>query len=351
MTLPTLTVAIPARNETEDLELCIRSVLASDYPKLEVLVLDECSQVGRTAEIIRSFAHSGVRFIQGDEPTDRWLAKNQAYEKLYQESTGEYMLFLGVDVRLGSGTVRAMVNLLHDRKKKMLSVLPFRQAGSASHTLFQPLRYWWELVLPRRLFNRPAVLSTCWLIERKTLKKLGGFAAVSHQIVPEGYFARHLVAEDAYSFVRSGDTIDVQTLKKMPEQFATSLRTRYPQLRKRPENVLMLLVMELFIFVGPVVLYVLLTAKTASSLLYLPLIAAFELVLIHIIILHYTNPASLGLALLTSPLAVLTELALSIISMVQYEFGTVTWKDRNVCIPVMHVVPKLPPLPAKSSKA
>src|SRR5512133_285544 len=38
--LPTLTVAIPARNETEDLRFCLESLVASDYPKMEIIVLD-----------------------------------------------------------------------------------------------------------------------------------------------------------------------------------------------------------------------------------------------------------------------------------------------------------------------
>src|SRR5690606_10627587 len=59
--LPTVSVCIPARNETNALEDCLRSMLANDYPKLEILVLDDCSQ-DRTAEVIKSFAHAGVRF-------------------------------------------------------------------------------------------------------------------------------------------------------------------------------------------------------------------------------------------------------------------------------------------------
>ncbi|MGI0133682.1 MAG: glycosyltransferase, partial [Candidatus Micrarchaeaceae archaeon] len=50
--MPTLTVAIPARNETDDLEACLQSLITSDYPKLEILVLDDCSQNRRTPEII-----------------------------------------------------------------------------------------------------------------------------------------------------------------------------------------------------------------------------------------------------------------------------------------------------------
>lgn len=78
--LPSLTVAIPARDETKDLEECLRTIIASDYPKLEIIVLDDCSQLP-TADIIKGFAQDGVQFIPGKPPAKRWLAKNQADRK------------------------------------------------------------------------------------------------------------------------------------------------------------------------------------------------------------------------------------------------------------------------------
>ena len=42
--LPSISVLIPARNETEELHACLDALVASDYPKLEILVLDDCSQ-------------------------------------------------------------------------------------------------------------------------------------------------------------------------------------------------------------------------------------------------------------------------------------------------------------------
>ena len=344
--LPTVTVAIPARNETQDLEDCVRSVLASDYPKLEVLVLDDCSQGSRTAEIIRSFAHDGVRFIKGREPDDRWLAKNQAYEELYKNSSGKLMLFCGVDVRFGTGSIRAMVNLLHARQKEMISVLPLRVAGELTNTLFQPMRYWWELALPRRLFNRPPVLSTCWMITKESLHKMGGFAAVSRNITPERYFARELVKTDAYSFVRNSEDIDVRTQKSMTEQRATTVRLRYPQLHKRPENVFLLVLLEIYLFVGPLICLLGALAYGHYDLsFFLPLISLLLLLVTHLTILQMTNPANIGIAILTFPSAIVTEIAMNLYSMLKYEFGTVEWKDRNICIPVMHVIPHLPKLP------
>ncbi|HYH74638.1 MAG TPA: glycosyltransferase family 2 protein, partial [Candidatus Saccharimonadales bacterium] len=206
--LPSVTVAIPARNETEDLQLCLQSVIASNYPKLEIIVLDDCSQARRTPEIIREFAHDGVRFIQGREPAADWLPKNHAYARLAEEASGAYVIFCGVDVRLAPNTIRSMVTLMLDRNKAMLGILPRRERNAYGHlSLIQAMRYWWELVPPRRLFNRPPVLSSCWAIKTDALKKVGGFAAVARTIVPEAFFARELTKTDAYSFVRaSNDT-------------------------------------------------------------------------------------------------------------------------------------------------
>jgi glycosyltransferase involved in cell wall biosynthesis len=345
--LPTVSVAIPARNETTDLEECLRSVLANTYPKLEVLVLDDCSQ-DKTAEVIRSFAHDGVRFIKGDEPQDRWLAKNQAYDRLANEATGELILFCGVDVRFGPEVVRAIVAMLLDRKKDMVSVLPRRLSSDPWAALIQPMRYWWELALPRRFFNRPAVLSTCWLIRRKSLKELGGFEAVSHAIIPEGYFARELVKRDAYSFVRADEQLDIRTQKSLTDQRETAIRTRYPEVRRRPEWAMLLVMAEVVLLLGPFAAAVSGFWLGFDVAQLLAGIACLLLIITHVAIVQISNPANVVVAVFNLPLAILTEIVMGLASMYQYEFSVVDWKGRNICIPVMHVVPKLPPMREES---
>lgn len=348
--LPTVSVAIPARNETTDLEECLRSVLANTYPKLEVLVLDDCSQ-DKTAEVIRSFAHDGVRFIKGDEPQDRWLAKNQAYDRLADEATGELILFCGVDVRFGSEAVRAIVTMLLDRKKDMVSVLPRRLSSDPWAALIQPMRYWWELALPRRFFNRPAVLSTCWLIRRKSLKELGGFEAVSHAIIPEGYFARELVKRDGYSFVRADEQLDIRTQKSLTDQRETAIRTRYPEVRRRPEWAMLLVMAEVALLLGPFAVVVSGFWLGFDVAQLLAGIACLLLIITHVAIVQISNPANVVVAVFNLPLAILTEIAMGLASMYQYEFSVVDWKGRNICIPVMHVIPKLPPMRDESKIA
>ncbi len=339
--LPTVSLLIPARNETTDLEECLRSAIASDYPKLEIIVLDDCSQL-KTSDIIKDFAQDGVRFVKGVEPNERWLAKNQAYEKLAHEANGQLLLFCGVDVRFGSHAIKALVTELLNRDKQMISILPHRLSGSLAGAFIQPMRYWWELSLPRKFFNRPPVLSTCWLITAKSLKKMGGFASNSHAIIPEGHFARTLIKTNDYSFIRANDTLDVQTRKSYKDQRATALRMRYPQLRRRPENVMTLIVLELIFLLGPFVSAV--YGFLVGDLLVagLGIVASGVLMLTHILIVQLTSPANTIMALISLPVEVLTEVVIALMSMIKYEFGKVDWKDRNICIPVMHVYPKLP---------
>ncbi len=339
--LPTVTVAIPARNETDELTSCLQSVLANDYPKLEIIVLDDCSQ-DKTAEIIKSFAHDGVRFIKGDEPHDRWLSKNLAYDKLYREANGQFILFCGVDVRIGPNAIRALVTTALNRKKSMVSVMPMRHYARLNSVFIQPMRYWWELVPPRRLFNRPPVLSSCWLISRKTLASRGGFAALSRAIIPESFIARSLTRTDEYSFLIANKDIDVQTIKSLHEQKDTAIRVRYPQLKKRPELVLIFGLTEVCVLLGPFALFLYSIVQANTQLIVLSALTCAVLTLIHVRIVQLTNPGNVAIALFNFPLVVMVELYLLHLSMIRYEFGSVIWKERNVCIPTMHVVPHLP---------
>lgn len=341
--LPTLSVAIPARNETQDLEECLVSLVGSNYPKLEILVLDDCSQNKRTPEIIRSFAHDGVRFIEGEQPKETWLPKNQAYDRLVREASGEYILFCGVDMRFDPTSLRKIISSMLARDKQMMSILPSRAKAANQSALLQAMRYWWELAPPRRLFRRPPVISSCWVIARKSLVLTGGFPAVSRSIVPEAFFARQLIANDGYSFIRSADMLGVLSVKSPAEQRDTAIRTRYPQLHRRPEFVFFVTLAELTLLVLPFI--------TALAGWWLPVsgvthvlaaIACVLLTITYVCVVRTTRVNSWLMSLVGQPIVALVDIAVLHISMWQYEFSEVQWKGRNVCIPVMHTYPHLP---------
>lgn len=340
--LPTLTIAIPARNETDNLNECLQSLLSCTYPKLEILVLDDCSQDKRTPEIIKGFAQRGVRFLAGKVPPAKWLAKNYAYQQLLDESSGDLIIFCGVVTRFEPNSLRVLVETLLQNNKTMISLIPINKLPLGQKLLslmVQPSRYAWELALPRRLFNRPPVLSTCWIITKELMVRSGGFGAVANSVSPESYFARQSInTADGYSFMQSYPMFGISSVKNIIDQRDTAIRTRYPQLHRRPEMIAIVSLAEFMTLIAPFLMAIY-AERTGLWLLFIPcLISSLIQLFIYGRMVSLTYRSTLVIGYLILPLAAIYDLALLNYSMWCYEFKEVIWKDRNVCIPVMNVV-------------
>ncbi len=332
--LPTITIAIPARNETPELNQCLDAITSSNYSKMEILVLDDCSQ-DKTAQTIKNYAHSGVRFLKGAEPKDKWLAKNHAYEQLFKVASGEYILFIGVDIKIGKETIMALVQKALSSNKDMISILPTVSTPNEKLSLIQPMRYWWELALPRKLVNRPPVLSSCWLIKRSFLKKLGGFSSVHNNVIPEGFFALKAIKNNHYSFLRTDGDLQVTSIKSRADQTDRAIRVRYPEIHHRLELAALLTFIEIRFLLLPFVLSIWGFAYGYNLVSILNIVSAVILVLAHGMVISRTSTSYNWLKSLAFPVCILTEIALSHVSMWKYEFTEVDWKGRNICLPVM----------------
>lgn len=344
--LPTVTLAIPARNETHVLTECLSAAVASDYPKLEIIVLDDCSQ-DATSELIRSFAHSGVRFIQGDQPASGWLGKNQAEQTLTEHASGEYIIFADVDTRLSPQSITKLVTYALSSNAHMVSVLPQRREGLKLATLFWQLRYYWQVVLPITK-RRVPVASQAWLIRADALQHLGGFNAVKQKIVPEGSFARRLFGVDLYRFIISNPELGITTAKRWSSQAESAIRLLYPTFKRQPLYVLIGFKLLAVIILAPFITMA--TLPFVSGLTWVWLVAASASLLFvcgYALVVARTNPRSWLLTTLFFPLSLVQELVLLVVSLLLYEFGDVTWKGRNVCYPVIG----LPALPSSRQSA
>ncbi len=190
--------------------------------------------------------------------------------------------------------------------------------------------------MPRLTIKRPPVISSFWAINSAKLKKLGGFNATRRMITPEAHFARQLLATDRYRFFRDDGVFEISTNKSSRDQSDTAIRTRYPQLHKRPEMVF-LLSFSLFIacvmpFVCAIVLWITGTVPALISLLIVIIYFSSYSMLIKAV----RQQGSFSVAIMF-PVAIMLDLFLLHLSMFRYEFSSVEWKGRNVCIPVMHM--------------
>jgi Glycosyl transferase family 2 len=332
--LPTITVAVPVRNEAGQLEACLTAILSSNYPKLEVLAFDDHSH-DKTPDIIKSFAHAGVRFIRTEPASAGWLDKNKAYASLAEAASGEYILFCGADVRIGVRSLRQLAGLVAHKHKKMVAIMPLNRTAKTMPIL-QAMRYFWEMAPPRRLFNRPPVLSSCWIIERKALQRYGGFDAVKQSMSAEAHLAKSAIADqDAYSFLRGDQSLDIYSDKPLDDQRTTARLRRYPQVHRRPEAVLLYSAGQAMLLLGPA------SVLVAWWPLGLPLAAAL-MAAAALVLNSYTFGAIQRVVFTGVPawrayIALLPAVAADIWylnqSMILYEFATVTWKGRFIARP------------------
>lgn len=325
--LPSVSVCIPARNETHAMTDCLERVIASTYPKLEVIVLDDSSG-DNTSVLIKSFAHEGVRFVEGSALPEGWLGKNHALESLLDEASGSYILFIDVDTRIKPDTIEQLVSYAKQENATMVSILPRREDGWRTSIVFGTLRYYWELVLHRK--SKPAASSSAWLIDRHSLRDdLGGFEPLKTAIQPEVALAKQLMARSAYRFLISSSLLGVAYEKKWQSQVETSIRLLFPVLggtglRSMIAIIVMtLLALPFFVIVAGIF--------TGWSLL--QVCALLELLVFMTLYGSYLRRiwAKLWwLGALLWPIILLQEIVILVISTWRHLHHTVTWKGRPV---------------------
>ena len=327
--LPTVSVCIPARNETHAMTQCLERVLSSDYPKMEVVVFDDES-ADDTSVLIKSFASAGVRFIPGVGLPDGWLGKNHALETLAREASGSYVIFLDVDTHIQVATISQLVNCMIAEDLRMLSVIPGRNDIWRPSVLFGHMRYFWEIVLSRE--SVPATASSLWMIHRRTfLSTIGGLTSHKADVEPEEHIAA-LIGARAYRCLVNDRNLGVTYEKRWQSQIETSRRLLYPMVGGTPQRAAMA--------VGVLALLNLPTIIVASGLFtgwdVMHTVAAIAGGLFALIYCRYTYAvwrSNWWMGVIAWPVVILQELALMMSSIVGYARQTITWKGRPVVSP------------------
>lgn len=99
--LPSLNIVVPARNEEAEIEEALRSLLALDYPQLEIVAINDRS-TDLTGTIMDRIAaepasQPRLRVIHVRDLPPLWLGKTHAMWLGAQQGTGEWILFTDAD--------------------------------------------------------------------------------------------------------------------------------------------------------------------------------------------------------------------------------------------------------------
>lgn len=199
---PLVSVLVPARNEANSIEACVRSILAQDYRNFELIVCDDASD-DATGAILDSLTSVDprLRIVHRRGPPPRgWVGKNFALETAFAASRGDWILTVDADCRIGprslSAAMRRALEPEDGERRSLVSAIPRVDCvHPASRFLLPPFGVWLAVALPIHRVNsertRAALAAGGFLlIERTALDAIGGYARLAPHIVEDVLTAR-----------------------------------------------------------------------------------------------------------------------------------------------------------------
>jgi isopentenyl-diphosphate delta-isomerase type 1 len=184
-TAPLVSVCIPARDEAANLGDSLASILASDYPNLEVLVYDDQS-TDDTPRILREWIERDprVRRVRTVPLPPGWNGKQHACAQLGFSARGDWLIFTDADVRFEPDAVRRSVGFARRRGLALASTFPRQVTGTLAERLIVPMIFFVLMsYLPTFRMRRsttPAASAGCGqflLVDREAYRSSGGHTA------------------------------------------------------------------------------------------------------------------------------------------------------------------------------
>jgi chlorobactene glucosyltransferase len=193
---PMVSVLLPARNEEANIQACVRSLLAQDYPCYEVVALDDDSSDATGALLDRMARDDArLRVLHHHSPLPAGVnGKSRACQILAEHARGEWLLFVDADTVHRPDSIRAGVARAQGLGVALLSVIPKQRMASWGERLFVPAGFaliynvlsQWRVYLERRhrLLNAAAI-GQYVLVRRDAYFACGGHNAIRSAILDD----------------------------------------------------------------------------------------------------------------------------------------------------------------------
>jgi glycosyltransferase involved in cell wall biosynthesis len=224
--LPFLSIIVPARNEEQNIENCIKSLLAQSYPFFEIIVIDDNS-TDNTLNILMNIketisksetssqqslpslltssepsttSNARLQVISlKDKPQD-WKGKTWAMQQGYLKSKGDILLFTDADTKYASAD--AVLLAASYMKKERLDALTITFLIDLRDFVSKTVMPLWDIFLiifgrDASKMNDPnsnvAYLSGAFvMIKKNVLEDVGAFESVRDAIQEDKVLGEHL---------------------------------------------------------------------------------------------------------------------------------------------------------------
>ncbi len=213
-----VTVIVPARDEDGHIERTVTSLLSLDYPKLQIIAVDDRSS-DRTGEILDRVAArdpSGrLRVLHVDDLPPGWLGKTHAMWLAAQQATSDWLLFTDADVVFRPDALRRAIRYVEQEHADHLIIFPTLEMHSPGERMmiafFQALFTFghrpWKVADPKTRDHMG--VGAFNLVRRNVYERIGGYASLRLAIIDDmklgeaikqnGYAQRNVFGTDLLS--------------------------------------------------------------------------------------------------------------------------------------------------------
>lgn len=209
---PQVDICIPARNEVNSIERCVRSALNQQYPNCQVFVLDDESTDGTSGilkKIKEDYAEK-LTILTGQPKPEDWLGKSWACHQLSQETSGNILIFIDADTWLEPKTVSRLIRTMGHDIVDFATIWPEQKLGTFWEKIAIPLVYFALLtLLPARYVYQgpkwlppflrkkvtPLFAAACGqflAFKRNAYEAIDGHASVKNKIVEDVELAKNI---------------------------------------------------------------------------------------------------------------------------------------------------------------
>jgi GT2 family glycosyltransferase len=198
--VPSVSVIIPTRNRPLELRRCLNSVEESDYPNMEVIVVDDSSQ--EPVDRVLGGSHPSVTFVRNNHRVLLSCSRNIGANA----AKGDYLLFLDDDNVIAPDAIEELVRPLEESKKTAVSM-------PVIFYLSEPQRVWTSYTVRGRFPGfyalrtdmpkgdaRTFSFHNSFMVKKSVFSELGGFDCANfpirfseldfaHKMQAKGYIA------------------------------------------------------------------------------------------------------------------------------------------------------------------
>jgi hypothetical protein len=215
--LPCLSVLIPACDEEATLVSALQSVLAVDYPGLEIVLVNDRSRDG-TGDLMESLAagDARVRVVHIEELPAGWLGKTHAMQVAARSARGEWLLFTDADVHFEPDALRRAVTLAVRRGLDHLALGPELECGTFWERIFVGFfctaflfRYRPDLAAQAGPFY--VGVGAFNLVRAEVYRQVGGHSSLAMQVLDDMELGRLIKGRGfRQAFLASGSAVRVR---------------------------------------------------------------------------------------------------------------------------------------------